>query len=84
MGTSTTQKYKINGLVDTKQPVMDNLTNIANSCGSWVTYSNELGKWGVVINRLETPVFAFDDSNILGTIEVTGVGLGQLIQRSTC
>ena len=78
MGTSSTQKYKINGLVDTNQPVMDNLTNIANSCGSWVTYSNELGKWGVVINKLETPVFAFDDSNIIGTIEVTGVGLGNL------
>ena len=78
MATNETQRYSINGLIDTKQPVLDNLTNIANSCGSWLTYSNELGKWGVVINRLETPVFNFNDSNILGTIEVTGVGLGSL------
>ena len=78
MGTSNTERYTINGLVDTRQPVLDNLTNLANSCGTWLTYSNELGKWGVVINRLETPVFDFDDSNILGAIEVTGVSLSNL------
>lgn len=78
MGTSNTERYKINGLVDTNQPVLDNLTNIANSCGTWITYSNELGKWGVVINRAETAVFDFNDSNIISTIEVTGVGLGDL------
>jgi hypothetical protein len=78
MAIGSTQRYVINGLIDTTQPVLDNLTNMANSCGSWLTYSNELGKWGVVINKAETPVFNFNDSNILSTIEVTGVGLGNL------
>ena len=78
MATGSTQRYAINGLVDTGQTVIDNLTNIANSCGTWLSYSNELGKWGVVINRLETAVFDFNDSNILGNIDVTGVGLSDL------
>lgn len=75
---SDQERYQINGLIDTNRPVMDNLTEIANSCGSWVTYNNEIGKWGVVINRAETPTRLFDDSNILGTIDVTGVGLSDL------
>lgn len=75
---SDQERYQINGVIDANQPVMSNLTELANSCGSWISHSNELGKWGVVINRAETPTRHFTDANILGTIDVTGVGLGDL------
>ena len=72
------ERYQINGVVDVNQPMMSNLTELANSCGSWISHSNELGKWGVVINRAETATRHFTDANIIGTIDVTGVGLGDL------
>lgn len=71
-------RYQINGLIDTAQPVMKNIEKIAGAAGSWVTYDIHDGKWGVVINSSGTSIASFNDSNILGNITVSGTGLNDL------
>ena len=78
--TTTTQlpRYRINGLIDTGKPVMNNLENIANSAGAWITYDITAGKWSVVINKAGTSAHSFTDSNIVGAIKLSGSGLDEL------
>ena len=71
-------RYQINGLLDTAQPVMKNIEKIASAAGSWVTYDIHDGKWGVVINSSGTSIASFNDTNILGNITVSGTGLNDL------
>ena len=78
MTTSNLPRYRINGVIDTGKPVMNNLENIANSAGAWITYDITDGKWAVVINKAETSAHSFDDSNIVGAIKLSGSGLDEL------
>lgn len=71
-------RYQINGLIDTAQPVMKNIEKIASAAGSWLSYDIHDGKWGVVINSSGTSVASFNDTNILGNITVSGTGLTDL------
>lgn len=73
-----TNRYQINGLIDTKNKVMSNLEAIASHAGSWLRYDISTGKWGVIINKVTSAVAGYNDSNILGTISVSGTGLQDL------
>jgi hypothetical protein len=76
MGTTTLPyRYKINGVVDTSKTVMENLEMIANACATWITYDAMEGKWAVVINRADSAQYSFDDSNIIGPINLSSTGL---------
>ena len=68
-------RYEINGLIDTASTALDNMTAITNSCNTWLSYDATEGKWAVVINRAGTAQFAFDDSNIIGPINLTTTDL---------
>lgn len=76
--TSEIQRYGINGVVDTAKPVWKNIENIANSCNTWVTYDVAQGKWSLVINEAGTSSHSFNDSNIIGAVDVSGSGLDSL------
>ena len=76
--TTTYTRYRINGVIDTAKPVMQNLENIANSAGAWITYDISDGKWSVIINKAETSVHSFNDSNIIGAVDLSGTGLDGL------
>ena len=78
MGTSTQERYRINGIIDTSKSVMDNLTEMANSCGTWLTFDGTQGRWSVIINQPAESQYSFNDSNIIGTIEVSGSGFRDL------
>lgn len=78
MATSVQSKFNINGFVDTGKTVIDNIEALAASVGAWATYDIHLGKWAFILNEDTTPVYAFDDSNILGSINVSGTGLLEL------
>ena len=79
MGISATDnRFSINGVIDTQKPVLENLTELCNHSGCWMTYDYELGKWGIVINQPGTSTRSFTDSNIVGTIEVSGIDLRDL------
>jgi hypothetical protein len=71
-------RYQINGLIDTKNPVLRNAESILSAAASWLSYDTHQGLWGVVINKAETSSASFDDSNILGSISLSGTGLQDL------
>jgi hypothetical protein len=81
-GTETlADRYQINGLIDTANPVLENAEAVVNAAASWLSYDVHLGQWGVVINKAESSVASFNDSNILGSITVNGTGLQDLYNQ---
>jgi len=81
-GTLYTQsRYRIGGVLDTNQNVLQNVDSILTACDSWMTYQETTGKWAVVINKAETASFAFDDSNIIGAITVGGMDITTSINQ---
>jgi len=68
-------RYLINGLVDTANDALTNLQAITNSCNTWLSYDGLVGKWSVVINRPGDAELTFDDSNILGAINLSTTDL---------
>jgi len=74
---ATTTTFRINGLVDTNNNVLDNLNNMAASSGCYLTWDPTLGKWNVVLNTTGSSSRAFDDSNIIGEIAVSGSGVNE-------
>lgn len=71
-------RYQINGLIDTANPVLQNAEAILSATASWLSYDSMEGKWSVVINRAGTSIASFNDSNILGSISLSGTGLQDL------
>ena len=80
--TTLDNRYQINGALDTSQSVMNNIEAICSAAGSWLSYELHTGKWGVVINSTGTTVASFSDSNIIGTISLTGTGITGLYNNS--
>jgi hypothetical protein len=71
-------RYQINGLIDTANPVLQNAEAILSATASWLSYDSMEGKWSVVINRAGSSIASFNDSNILGSISLSGTGLQDL------
>ena len=71
-------RYMINGLIDPSKKVFDNLQQLANASGSFINYDITRGKWSMKINRDYSPGLAFNDSNMLGGISVTGTSLDSM------
>ena len=71
MGTTQKPLFLINGFLDTQNNVWDNIERISSAASAWTTYDTTTGKWSLVINREETPVKTFDDSNIVGNITLS-------------
>lgn len=67
---ATQPRYRINGVIDTSKPVLENIENILNACDSWMTFDAASGQWSIVINKAESPALAFDDSNIVEDIRI--------------
>jgi hypothetical protein len=51
------------------------MEGIAAACGAYVTYDIHLGLWAFVLNESTSSIYDFDDSNIIGAINVSGSGL---------
>jgi len=71
-------RYQINGLIDTGNPVLQNAEAILSAAGSYLSYDTHTGQWGIVINRTGASTADFSDSNILGTVSISGTGLQEL------
>ena len=81
-GTPQTQpRYRINGVLDTNQNVLQNVDQIMTACDSWMTYDAPSGKWSVTINQATASSFSFDDSNIVGSITVGGIDITRSINQ---
>ena len=78
---STQPRYKINGVLDTGQNVLQNIDRIMLACDSWNQYNAATGKWSVVINKATASTFAFDDSNVIGEIKTSLLDLSNSINE---
>jgi hypothetical protein len=70
--------FRINGTVDTKNTALSNLTAMTTACACWVSYDVTTSLWCVIINKPGTSKFAFNNSNIIGNINISGTGIDQL------
>jgi hypothetical protein len=79
MSTIIPNLYAINGVISTDKTVMQNLNDLCSASSSWLTYDISDGKWSVIINRAGLPTeTTFDDSNIIGAINVNDTGINEL------
>jgi len=79
--TFSDRRFRINGLLATETPVLQNLEKICNAAGAWLTYDIHDGKWSVIINKEGASTASFDDSNIIGPIRINGTGLYNLYNK---
>lgn len=70
--------FAINGVVSTDKSVLQNLNALCDAAGCWLTYDISQGKWAIIINRAGSSVASFNDSNIIGNINVSGKGITEL------
>lgn len=75
---SSTSRVAINGKIDTAQSVLANINKIAGSSQAFVTWDPSVGNWVVVLNTTGSSVYTFDDSNIVGSITVSGSGVNEM------
>ena len=83
MATNTTQQFEINGIIDTSKNVLENINTLATASGCFVTWDEHAGTWNVIINTTGTSAFSFDDSNIVGSINVNGTGVTELYNSAS-
>lgn len=80
--TQTTQtlsdRYQINGIINPQQNVLANMQELANSCGVYINYDIATGKWGTIIDRDNSAVYHFDDSNVIGGIDISATSLDNM------
>jgi len=73
--STLTNAFTINGVIDTKNKVLDNMNLICDAAGAFLTYDVNTGLWSVIVNEPDTSVKSFNDNNIIGAINVHGTGL---------
>lgn len=77
MTTIFTNLFEINGIVSTDKTVLQNLNTLATAASCWITFDISEGVWSVIINRAGPSIASFDDSNIIGGINVSGTGVNE-------
>lgn len=83
MTTILSNFFKINGVLSTDKGVLQNINDLCTASAAWMTYDIADGKWSVVINRAGTSVASFNDSNIIGGINISGTGINELYNQAT-
>jgi hypothetical protein len=79
MGISVLEnQYTINGVISTDDTVLQNMEKLCASAGCWLTYDIHAGLWSVIINQAGNSVASFNDSNIIGPLNVQSTGLTEL------
>ncbi len=77
-----TPRIEINGVIDTNQPVLSNINEIATASQSFITWDPIDGLWKTILNRpvnyLSLATKNFNDSNIIGSINISGSGVDQM------
>lgn len=66
------QRFRFDGVLDTQQPIMTNLQYMATCCDCLLRYNEITNTWGVVVQSpTYTVAMALNDSNVIGSINVT-------------
>ena len=80
-GSATQPRYRVNGPVDTSNNCLQNLQFLADTCDSWLQYTELTGLWSVVINKpfpnspVITGLYQVNDSNLISGIDISPVDL---------
>lgn len=77
----TQARYRLNGVINASDNALKNIDQILTCCDSWMQYNATTGKWSIVINKAEASSYAFNDSNIIGSITVGSVDITQMINQ---
>lgn len=75
---SSVSRIEINGTIDTGQTILNNINKIASASQSFLTWDPNIGNWTLKINQAGSSVYTFDDSNIVGSINVSGSGINEI------
>lgn len=78
---ATQKQYTFNGVLSTDKTVLQNLDILTEACNSFLTFDINTGKWCVIINRPGESVKSFNNTNILGSISVSGTGLNDFYNK---
>ena len=81
--TTTHDRWQIDGMISTYNPVKDNIDSICAQSSTFFTYDPKGGKFRVVPNRAATTAeksaaFVFDNDNILSSITISSTELYSL------
>ena len=80
-GSATQARYRINGVLNAGETVLNNLDRILTACDSWMAYQAATGQWSIVINKAESSSYSFDDTNIIGEIRVSATDITNSINQ---
>jgi len=78
---ATQQRYSMNGVINASDNVLKNVDQILTCCDSWMQYNATTGKWAIIVNKAESPSYSFNDSNIVGSINVGSVDITQMVNQ---
>ena len=81
MTSLATGLFEINGVISTDKTVWANLDTLASAARSYLTFDYNNSKWSVIINKPTATVKQFNDSNIIGAINITGSGITEMYNR---
>lgn len=81
--TAQHNRWQIDGMCSTYQPVKRNINEICRSCAAYFAYDPKQGKFKVVSNRAATTAeknaaYVFNDDNITSSIDITSTELFSL------
>ena len=70
---NSSKRYTCNGIVDTAEPLVENLRELLSSCNGHIAWV--LGRWRLNIDQPRTAVYTFDQSNIIGNVkyQISGI-----------
>lgn len=71
-------RYQINGIIDTGNPVKNNIDQILQNSAAWMSYDISAGLWRVYPQAPQAATLTFDDNNIVGGIELSSTNLEDL------
>ncbi len=80
-GSATQARYRINGVLNAGETVLNNLDRVLTACDSWMAYQAATGQWSIVINKAESSSYSFDDTNIIGEIRVSATDITNSINQ---
>lgn len=75
----TQARYTCNGVLNPDETSLENIRKLLTSCRGMLVFVG--GKYKLVIDKPETPAFAFTEDNIVGAWNITGGGKRDVLNR---
>jgi len=83
-GSSTVQRYQINGTLSTATDVATNMDKLMMACGSYLLFDGKQGKYKGIPNKVypdQANCFVANDDNIISSLKVQNTDLYQMYNQ---